>query len=312
MIASAVVSLRGERSWDPAYLTASTFRWPGGNSHTAAIGDLATPLMPDSWVDQDVPVITPGSLDPVGGGIRRRSRKHRGPVFQVRSSDRGVHPGDLLVPLIPEMPALLVRQDLVGSMAAASFLALRPREGLGLWLWGVLSSRSGRIVRSYLATAAAGRTNSRAALLELQVPLPPAGEDLGLPLKEHLTLIESRTHRPEEEATETWWRTADLRGGDWQLQLATPTPAVLNDGVPLRDLCDEIIRGRPVPQEAIQRSASARPAYSHRYLSHWGQASASLGPAWAQTADHRSFWRRAGRGGRQSSACLPRYGEHGG
>ena len=257
MIASVVASLSGERSWDPAYLTASTLRWPGGNSRTSAIGELAVPLMPDSWVDQEVPVITPGGLDPVGGGIRRRSRKHRGPVFQVRSSsERGVRPGDLLVPLVPEMPALLVRPDLVGSMASPSFLALRPHEGLGLWLWAVLSSRTGRRARSYLATSSVSRTNSRAALLELQVPLPPTQEDPGLPLEEHLARIESHTHRPEEEAIETWWRIADLRGGDWQLQLVTPTPAVLDGGVPLSDLCAEIVRGRPVPKEAI----SDRPA----------------------------------------------------
>lgn len=48
MITSVVVSLSGEPSWDPAYLTASTFRWPGGNDRTAAIGELGTTLMPDS------------------------------------------------------------------------------------------------------------------------------------------------------------------------------------------------------------------------------------------------------------------------
>lgn len=257
MIASVVASLSGERSWDPAYLTSSTLQWPGGNSRTATLGELAVPLMPDSWVDRDVPVITPGGLDPVGGGIRRRSQKHRGPVFQVRSSgEHGVRPGDLLVPLAPEMPALLVRPDLVGSMASPTFLALRPHNGLGLWLWGVLSSRTGRAARSYLATRAVSRTSSRSALLELQVPLPPAQEDLRLPLDEHLARIELHTHRAEEEATETWWRIADLRGIDWQLQLATPTPSVLDDGVPLSDLCAEIVRGRPVPKEAI----SSRPA----------------------------------------------------
>jgi hypothetical protein len=157
------------------------------------------------------------------------------------------------------MPALLVRPDLVGSMASPSFLALRPREGLGLWLWGVLSSRSGRTVRSYLATNALGRTNSRTALLELQVPLPPVREEPGLLLEEHLALIELHTHRPEEEATGTWWRSADLRGSDWQLKLVTPNPTILDDGVPLSELCAEIVRGRPVPQEAV----SDRPAPDH-------------------------------------------------
>jgi hypothetical protein len=252
-----VVSLSGERSWDPAYLTASAFRWPGGNSLTAAIGELATTLMPDGWVDHEVPVITPGGLDPVGGGIRRRSRNYRGAVYQVRSSERGLRSGDLLVPLTPERPALLVRPDLVGSMASSAFLALRSEEGFGLWLWGVLSSRSGRTVRSYLATNAVGRTNTRAALLELQVPVPPVQEQRRL--EKQLSLIELDTHRSEEEATETWWRSADLRGSDWQLKLVTPNPAILDDGVPLGDLCAEIVRGRPVAKGAI----SDRPAPDH-------------------------------------------------
>jgi hypothetical protein len=172
------------------------------------------------------------------------------------SSERGVHPGDLLIPLAPEMPVLLVRPDLVGSMVSASFLALRPHEDLGLWIWGVLSSRTGRAARAYVAASASSRTSSRSALLELQVPLPPARQDLALSLEEHLARIELHTHRPEEEATETWWRITDLRGGDWRLQLATPTPSALDDGVPLSDLCAEIVRGRPVPKEAI----SSRPA----------------------------------------------------
>ena len=54
MITSAVVSLGGEPSWDPAHLTASAFRWPSEDSHTAAIGDLVTTLLPDGWVDKDV------------------------------------------------------------------------------------------------------------------------------------------------------------------------------------------------------------------------------------------------------------------
>lgn len=259
MITSAVVSLSGERSWDPAYLTASAFSWPGDNSRTSALGELAVTLMPDGWVDQDVPVITPGGLDPVSGGIRRRTWRHRGPVYQVQASEPGLRPGDLLVPVNPDMPALLVRPDLVGSMASPSFLAIRPNEGLGLWLWGILNSRSGRTVRSSLVAHALGHTHTRAALLDLQVPLPPERRERRLQLQEDLALIEFQTHRPEEEATGTWWRTADLRGSDWQLQLATPNPALLDSGIPLGELCTEIVRGRLAPKEAVMN----RPAADH-------------------------------------------------
>jgi hypothetical protein len=257
MIASTVTVLSGEGNWDPARLTASAFQWPPGDSPMAALGELATSLTPDGWVDRDAPVITPSGLDRVNGGINHRSRKHRGPVLQVGSSgERGVCPGDLLIPLAPEMPVLLIRPDLIGSMASSSFLALRPHEGLGLWLWGVLNSRSGHKARSLLAVGTTSRTNMRSSLLGLHVPLPPQKGGLSLSLKERLSRVELQTHHPEEEAIETWWRIVDLRHGDWQPQIATPAPAIFSDGVPLRNLCVQIVRGRPVPKEAISSRAA--------------------------------------------------------
>lgn len=256
MIASAIVSLREESSWEPGRLTAEVFRWPAGNDRQAVLADLVTVLTPDAWADDQALVITPGSLDPVSYGIRRRSRKHPGSVHQVRSGDGGVHPGDLLVPLSPNAPVVLVHPGLAGALIASTFLVLRPYEdlvdGLGLWLWGVLNSSSGQDARSRVEAGAQRRANSRAAILELKVPLPPDGLQ-GTEYKSRLSSIEVQTHRPEEEATGTWWRTADLRDGDWQRHLVTSDPTALEFGLPLGELCTEVTGGRFVRPEATSK-----------------------------------------------------------
>lgn len=254
MIASTTVSLADVRSWDPAALTAEALEWPGEVVRLQSLRDLATSLLADGWVDGDVPVITPASLDPVAGGVRKRSRKYRGSAFQVRESERGLRPGDLLVPMTPELPALLVRPDHLGSLVSSAFLALRPRAGLELWIWAVLTSSTGRAFRGHLATGAVTRASSKSALMELAIPVPPLTE-VGA-IDQTLGAIEQSTHREEEEASGTWWRTADLTHGDWSLALATPDPHALEAGIPLGYLCAEIVRGRAVPHEAY-RDASA-------------------------------------------------------
>ncbi|MBO2462676.1 hypothetical protein [Actinomadura violacea] len=250
MITSTVVSLRDAHTWNPAALMRDALNWPGKSPRTLPLRALATPLLTDGWVEKDVPVITPASLDPVGGGVRKRSHRYRGAVFQVRESERGLHPGDLLVPMLPDLPLLLLRPDHVGSLVSSAFLALRPQEGVGLWIWGVLTSRTGRSFRAHISTEAFGRATNKSALLDLEIPvLPPVKAG---PICKRLEGIERRTHREEEEAAETWWRVADLSSGEWAPALATPNPQVLDAGIPLGDLCEEITRGRPVPREAYR------------------------------------------------------------
>jgi len=252
VISTTVVSLQERPSWDPAALTAEALRWHGRNLHTLPLRDLSRSLLPDVWVEHDVPVITPGSLDPVGGGIRKRSRKYRGAAFQVGSQERGLRAGDVLVPTNPELPLLLLRSEHVGSLVSSAFLALRPRDGLALWIWSVLTSRTGREFRSHLAVGSVGRSTTKSALLELEVPVPPLAEAGAT--DQRLLEIERSTHREEEEASGTWWRTADLTSGDWSIALATPNPDALDMGIPLGDLCGEISRGRAVPREEYREA----------------------------------------------------------
>ncbi|WAL71587.1 hypothetical protein OU787_08755 [Kitasatospora sp. YST-16] len=147
----------------------------------------------------------------------------------------------------PELPLLIVRPDHVGSLVSSAFLALRPRDGLGPWIWGVLTSRTGRAFRVHLATGAIGRATAKTVLLDLMIPIPPLAEVRVV--EKRLLRIETATHREEEEASETWWRTADLTRGEWSIALATPNPDVLDVGIPLGDLCSEITRGRHVSLE---------------------------------------------------------------
>lgn len=49
------------------------------------------------------------------------------------------------------------------------------------------------------------------------IPIPPLDE--AHVVEKRLVRIETETHREEEEASETWWRTADLTRGEW-LELA--------------------------------------------------------------------------------------------
>ena len=69
MINTTVVSLLERQNWDPAALTAEALEWPWRSQHTLPVRDLTRSLLPDAWVEQDVPVITPGSLDPIAGGV---------------------------------------------------------------------------------------------------------------------------------------------------------------------------------------------------------------------------------------------------
>ncbi|MFF7717124.1 hypothetical protein [Streptomyces sp. NPDC007988] len=178
-------------------------------------------------------------------------------MYQVHDSAQGLRPGDLLIPMSPDLPALLIRPEHVGSLMSSGFLALRPKEGLGIWIWALLSSRTGRLFRSHLATSVVGRSTSRAALLDLELPLPPLVE-VSL-LSDRLAPIERASGREEEEASETWWRAADVSDGDWSLALATRDPVVLDGGIPLGDLCEKITRGRFGPQQ--QHREEPAPAY---------------------------------------------------
>ena len=246
MAASIVLDLRGHSTWDPGRLTAEAFRWPSG-APAGALGNVVSRLTPRSFANAGTPVITPASINPATGGVRRRSHKYQGASYQVGSELR---PGDVLTPRSSRGVVLLVSEQLAGAVVSSSFFALRPTNDFtGLWVWAVLNSLSGRELRQSLAH---GSTASSLALINLlDAPLPQPSLADQQRLTDALLELEAGTHIAEEEAAETWWRTADLRGTEWRLMLASPQPELLLEGVPLRDLCDEIVRGRPVRDVAV-------------------------------------------------------------
>lgn len=256
MIIAAIVSIADATNWDPAVLTAEALVWPPSGYPLIPLREVAIALLADAWSEPGSPVITPASIDRSRGGVRKRDWRYRGSVYQVRARGRGLQPGDVLVPMNPQLPALFVRPEHLGAHVASTFLALRPASGQALWIWAVLSSESGHVFREQLATTSASTSAHRAALLDLELPVPLEVDD------RRLSDIQHRTYREEDEAPATWWRTVDLATIEWSLALATPNPELLDDGIPLGDLCSEITKGRRVPADARGEGPSATPLFA--------------------------------------------------
>jgi hypothetical protein len=258
-----VVDLRRVGSWDPSGLLFQMFKW-STDAPTVALRDLVSRVAPASFADVGAPVITPAGVDPILGGVRRRSHKYQGAAYQVGSELR---PGDLLVPRSPAGVALLISDRLVGALASAGFYAIRPGDQLSaLWLWGLLNCRSGLVLRQSQPHGPGSTRGSSGDLLELPVPLPPLTNQHAL--AKGLSDLEASTHIAEEEAAETWWRTADLRNEEWRLILASPQPELHLQGVPLKDYCREIVKGRPVLSVATkEQEVGSLPVADIRMLS---------------------------------------------
>lgn len=244
---STLFDLRLHASWEPSRLLAGAFEWPI-QAPTVALRELVSLVAPASFVDAGTPVITPAGVDSIRGGVRRRSRKYQGAVYQVGAELR---PGDLLVPRSPSGPVLLVSDTIAGALVSSTYYALRPRQEVSaLWLWGLLNSRSGFGLRKSLAASSTALLLSSADLLDIAVPLPTPGKQHEL--LETLQSEAATTHIEEEEAPETWWRTADLRGSEWRFMLASPRPELLHEGTPLKNYCGAIVKGRPARDIAVE------------------------------------------------------------
>lgn len=263
MATSNVLDLRRHANWEPSRLLAEAFEWPI-QAPTVALRDLVSRVAPASFADVSTPVITPAGIDPILGGVRRRSRKYQGAAYQVGAE---LQPGDLLVPRSPSGLVLLVSDLMMGALVSSTFYALRPREeSSAAWLWAVLNSRSGLELRRRLAAGSTALLLAPGDLLDIAVPLPT------LALHHHLTEALQReaesTQFEEEEALETWWRSADLRGSEWRFMLASPRPDLLHEGIPLKDYCGEIAKGRPIRDVAVEaEEAGFLPVADIRMLS---------------------------------------------
>lgn len=215
---------------------------------TLPLRDLVLRVAPSSFADAGTRVVTPAGIDPIRGGVRRRSRNYQGAAFQVGAELR---PGDLLVPLSQSGPVLLVSDVMMGALVSSAFYALRPlEESHAVWLWGLLNSRSGLELRRSLAAGSTAPLLAPGDVLDIAVPLPTVVHQHGLTAA--LQSEASMTHVDEEEAPETWWRIADLRGSEWRFMLASPRPDLLQEGIPLKGYCRELAKGRPVLDVAVE------------------------------------------------------------
>lgn len=258
------VDLRDRATWNMATLTAETFQWPTTAPRVALRQLISQIVAPKSVVQAGVQVVTPDSIDEETGGIRRRSWKYQGSVFQVK---RDLEVGDLLVAPRPETPALLVTENLRGALVSSRFTALRTSgAATPLWIWAVLNSTSGHDLRHRSSLGSFHPGVPHAQILDIEIPVPPLTiqREIGISLRS----IESTTHiNDEEEAPPTWWRIADLRGSEWRLQLANPTPDLLNDGPPLSTYAEKIELGRVLRGEVTDVPDAGLPVIDGAALS---------------------------------------------
>ena len=202
------------------------------------------------------------------------------------------------------MPLILVGSDLVGSLVSSQFLALRAEAASALWIWGVLNSHSGRRFRQQFASGVMATSATRGRLLDLEIPWPSRRQMTQRETR--LAEIEKRSHRQEEEAAGTWWRTQDLRETTWNVALATPDREILNRGIPLGELMS---RDSPRPSYAprgVHEQACAWISAGDRYRCHRWKADATLGLADGDQASRGQPWRRFRRSCRSSAARCTR------
>lgn len=241
-----LLDLRTRDSWEPSELLEATFRWPGSYP-LVPLHDVVEMLRPDSNATTSTPVLSPGDVDRFTGDARRRSTRYSGPVYQVRQHGPGLRPGDLLLPSAAGAPAVLITEELVGASVAGTFTALRPVSVNALWLWAVLSSRTGLAARAARQSSGLVRAVPRARLLDLAIPVSPLIRQSSPELR---SIAASVSLQPEENAQSWWHVTALPNSGEWSAHLATLHPEWLTDGTPLADLCADIVKGRAVSDAA--------------------------------------------------------------
>lgn len=252
MITSRSVTLVDGQAWDPFSLLAEAFKWPGMCPVTP-LSTVASLLAPATIVNYGAEVVTPGDIDPVHGFIKRRSATYQGAVYAVGRGFGDLEAGDVLVPRSASTPAVLITDQLEGSLFSDGFVAYRPETAhmAGPLLWAVLCSTSGQALRQVLLAGRAGITSS---LDQIEVPIPSPVEQE--PLQSALLHIASRIDSTESEAVATWWSMANLQDIPWQFALATPDPERLLVGEPLGDFV-EIVMGRRPDDERVVSVPSA-------------------------------------------------------
>lgn len=248
---STVQDLRQQPTWDPGKLIAAGFKWPflWDQRELKQTGEK---LEARVFAELGTQVIAPIGLDRVNGGVRKRTTTYRGAAYLVGGGPQNLQPGDLLVPIGSEQPALFVDGHLLGASVSGGFAAYRfPTRRDAYWVWAIVNSSSGRrFRRAHLTRSLAFERSTIDA-----APIPWPNEAVRTTAASAIAEIEKQTRRVEESGVETWWATADLRRVSWPIALATPDSSALTEGVPLEDLANEIKAGRSFDRKTALTSS---------------------------------------------------------
>lgn len=237
---STIQNLRQQPTWDPGKLIAASFNWPFLWDQRE-LNQTGEKLETRVFAEFGTQVITPIGLDRVYGGVRKRTSTYRGAAYLVGGDLKNLQPGDLLVPIGSDQPALIIDDHLLGATVSSGFVAYRFRTRSDAnWVWAIINSSSGRkFRRAHLTRSLASERLTIDAAL---IPWPK--EVIRAAAASAIAEIEKQTRRAEEVGVETWWATTDLRRVSWRIAMATPDSKGLTDGVPLEDLANQINAGR--------------------------------------------------------------------
>jgi hypothetical protein len=227
-------------SWHPArllpHLTATfpeSFEGPSSQlmNHCVVVD-------PRSDIEPGIPFVGPQSVDPVTGAIARlEPGKGR---FGHHLAHNSLEVGDILMPVTPLTPAVLVTNELANLACSTRFIALRVIDDAAPTLiWALLSSTSGQLARANTSTRSVIRTASAKDILALTIPEPGAiGPSSLLSVSELvpeplLRLVAGSTPRSK-------WSVATLEE-DWAQTLAGADELEPIEGIPLHDIAEVVV-----------------------------------------------------------------------
>lgn len=251
-------------SWEPAALLAPKPAeiW-GPSAHLVLVSDIAKYVPAGDSPVERIQAVTPSSVDPHQGHVRRLQLHRAGSVYRVGRDQNALHRGDVLVPRSGPGPAVLITEALIRYAFTDQFHALRPdRPEHGAWLWGLLSSVRGQQARQAVQVGSPGHGMSIAALLTLAVPAP----DDSLAVHRLNELAEERCTALLENGDQSWWHVRSLPvDGRWIRQISMKDPTVLDQGQPLGELAD-VIQGRRPKAPARAPTHGALPVMEARVV----------------------------------------------
>lgn len=231
----------------------------GYRGEVVPLRDLVEIVPPSGAARSGEPIVTPGSIDRRSGILVRTSESQGGRSYRVGKS--GLQFGDVLLPPVSDLPAIVISPSNAQLQYSSWFVALRPRAVNPAVLWALLSCDTGMRARGSLSTASVVRRLDVHSVGELLVPFD------SLPPDDNVLLLATRVAATElrETGKASWWRRTRLPQGErWDFFIATRDTGFLSEGVRLDQLA-EVRLGRANPRsfsaaEALGLVPAVKPA----------------------------------------------------